>query len=293
MAGTSAGRSTGPRRLRRGSKAAQNKKNSVRIFFGVLRKCSFLPVGFDSCCLGSTSWHPSARLRSPLSSQFQLSLPRQEQDLSTSPFPSRGRHCWVLGAGRGMARWDVPRLCASRGCLPEGTSHLPGFAVPVLVQAAGQQRTVTLQYYKGAYHPGCPLLGLSPEEANINQCKHVRLNGLFIFPTTAVLMHRCLLTITLQGGWQHAFGLTAAHEAKLESCAVDQGRRRMGTNAQESSFSNYWLQETFLLCLSFPCKKKKLDQSNEFPGGGVHTWARICTATLNIPLTNLDGEMQL
>lgn len=124
---------------------------------------------------------------------------------------------------------------------------------------------------QGAYHPGCPLLGLSPEEANINQCKHVRLNGLFIFPTTAVLMHWCLLTITLQGGWQHAFGLTAAHEAKLESCAVDQGRRRMGTNVQESSFSNYWLQETFLLCLSFPCKKKKLYQSNEFPGGGVHT----------------------
>ena len=118
------------------------------------------------------------------------------------PFPTPyGRYRWVLGAGHGVAGWELPRLCASGGCLLEETSPPVSSAIPIQVHACGTEEgsRTTRKPPQGACHPGCPLLGLSPEAANINQCKHVKLNGLFILPTAAILMRHCLHNYNIAG----------------------------------------------------------------------------------------------
>lgn len=237
------GRSTGPHWLLRGSKAAQIEIMAS----GVLLKCGLLHVGFDSCWLGSTLWHSSAWLcRRNIThiSPPNVSCPSQ---------PRRGH----VPLQQEVAGWDLPSLCASGGCLTEGTSHLSS-AVPLQVQIYNEDCSTLRKPPK--YHSRCSPLAVFPKEANIYQFSYTKRNGLFIFPTTAILMHFCLPNCSTAG----QLAIQMCSDSKKDRVrwkvhSAGQERTKTGMNPWECSFSKNLLHGTCLLFLSFPIRKRSIN----------------------------------
>lgn len=217
----------------------------------MLLKCGLFHVGFDSCWLGSTLWRSSSWLHQRNITHFS------PPDVSC-PSQSRRGHVPLQQEVLFVAGWDLPRPCASSGCLTEGTFRLLSYAGSNLLYNEGYS---TLRK-PPKYHSGCSPLGIFPKEANIYQFRCIKLNGLFIFPTAAILMHLCLPNRSTAG--QLAVQICSdsrKHRVrwKIEHSSADQERTKTGMNHWECNFSKDLLPGTFLLFLSSPIRKRSIN----------------------------------
>lgn len=121
----------------------------------------------------------------------------------TSVLPRRERASPPAGGAAGCRRrprsLGSPQLCRQKMPLREWRSPSAS-AAPARAQARGTERDCRpTALPRGPRHPECPLPGLSPEEANINRRKHVKLNGLLRFPTAAIVTHHGLPDCNIAG----------------------------------------------------------------------------------------------
>lgn len=236
----------------------------------MLLKCGVLHVRFDSCCLGSTLWRPSGWLRSRLSFGFHPCPPPRERDLS---LPQREV---PLGAGCRRCRC---RLRCPQALLQQRMPAWGNISSPIRCcscPASSLQHGGGLLYYsttrkapQGAYHPACPLLGLSPEAANKNQCKHIRLNGLFIFPTAAILRHHCLPNCNIAGqlAVQVCSGCTRRSTSWNAVLWIKEGEGQTRT-PKSAALAMIFYKGLFYSTSVSPTRKRSLVSARSFPEEG-------------------------